>query len=168
MLDVKTPLSKVQRTSRRLNQKTSFFVPGNWGYVSGGLLNAFVTGITAAQPVMKLVMGNNTSNVYESNDVEVGSISTVEGVFRAAVDSNGYQVMNASTTPAAITYNPGDDLTVAWATTATGTTSLVYAAAADLGKLHPATTGDVVVARVESVDSTNSVLTFETVTPHVK
>ena len=168
MLDVKTPLSKVQRTSRRLNQKTNFFVPGNWGYVANGLLNQFTAGVTAAQPVVKLVMGNNTSSVYESNDTEVGSISTVEGVFRAAVDSNGYQVYDVQQTPAAISYTPGEDLTVAWATTSTWTTSLAYAAAADLGKLHPAATNDVVVARVESVDATNSILTFETVTPHIK
>jgi hypothetical protein len=43
-----------------------------------------------------------------------------------------------------------------------------FVLAADIGKLRPATSTEIVVARVENIDTTNNILTFEAVSPHVK
>ena len=174
MFDVKTPLSKIHRASRRI--PSGFVaVPGVWAYVdNNGQLNNIPTTATATtqQPkVLKPVLGNASANIYESQDIKVGSIATLETTFRAAVDGNGYQkvVGNGGTSISNVTnYPQGADLSVGYLTTATATTDLAFSALADLGKLKPAQTGEVVVARVEGLDATNGILTFETVTPHVK
>ena len=168
MLNVLTPLSKVHRASRRVDKDTFIAAPGLWAYInsSGVLANIASTSTNQTQPqVLKIVLGNASSNQYESNDIEVGSISTVEGYFRASADTNGYQKL-ASDGTSSLTYAQGAALTPAYLVTGTGDSSVTYAAAADIGKLRPAATGDVVVARVENIDSTNNVLTFETVTPY--
>lgn len=173
MLDVKTPLSKLHRPARRINDVSTFTaVPGAWAYLeSDKLYNIPTTSTNQAQKkVLKIIMGNASTSQYESNDIEVGRIATIEGVFRAQVDSNGYQVtMGGASATTAITYDQGDELTVAYLiTSATATTATSYSKAADIGKLRKATTGEVVVARVEAHDATSSYLTFETVTPYPK
>lgn len=173
MLDVKTPLSKIHRTTRRI--ATGFAaVPGSWAYIAstGVLTNVVSTSTNQTQPkVLKCVMGNASTNTYESNDIAVGSIATLETVFRAAVDSNGYATAAAAGTSLnnATYYPQGQELTVAYLVTSTATgAGLQFSATADIGKLRPVVTnGEVVVARVEGIDATNSVLTFETVTPYL-
>jgi hypothetical protein len=170
MLDVKTPLSKIHRTSRRVNKDTFLASPGLWAYVTTGnvLANIASTSTNQAQPkVLKIVMGNASSNQYESNDIEVGSISTLEGVFRATVDGSGYQVTDSSSTAfTASDYLQGTELTVAYKVTTVATSTYAFALAADIGKLRPALSGELVVARVENIDTTLNQLTFETVTPY--
>ena len=176
MFDVKTPLSKIHRASRRIASPTTFVaVPGVWGYIdNSGNINNIPTTATATtqQPqVLKPVLGNASANIYESQDIKVGSVATLETTFRAAVDGNGYQkvVGNGGTTINNLTnYPQGADLSVGYITTATATTDKTYSLLADLGKLKPAQTGEVVVARVEQLDATNGILYFETVTPHTK
>lgn len=177
MFDVKTPLSKLHRATRKIS--TGFTAaPGSWAYVdNSGVLNNIPTTATATsqQPAaLKPVLGNASANTYESNDIKVGSIATIESPFRATVDGVGYEKSNAGGTSINNTtnYPQGADLSVAFLTTsstgATTATNLIYSAIADLGKLKPAQTGEIVVARVESLDATAGYLTFETVTPHVK
>ena len=159
MLDVKTPLSKVHRAVRRINDLSTFAAkPGSWGSINtAGCIVKIAA--TATQPkVLKLIMGNASTNIYESNDVKVGSISTLEGYVRAAVDTDGYVQSNSTGT--ALTYDQGADLTVSYTSAAISTL--------DLGKLMPATINDVVVGRVENVDTVLAQLTFETVSPHIK
>jgi len=170
MLDVKTPLSKVHRATRRI-ATTFTAVPGVWAYVTTGNVLANISATSTKPQVLKIVLGNASSSQYESNDVAVGSISTLEGVFRAAVDTNGYQRFGSNgATDISALYTQGAELTVAYTTATDGTTE-VSAAAADLGKLRPVgteSTGVIVVARVENIDTINNVLTFETVTPYPK
>jgi len=174
MLDVKTPFSKLHRISRSVDASAFVAAPGLWAYLSSGTLTNVVT--TATQPkVLRMVLGNASSNAYESHDIEVGRCATLEHVFRATVDSDGYQATIGGTGTQAITaisYVEGDELTIAHLTTsATANTAYTYAKAADLGKLRPLTTatfdnGKIVVARVESYDATAGRLTFNTVTPY--
>ena len=177
MLDVFTPLSKLHRPARRVNDVSTFTAnPGVWAYLaSDKLYNITSTSTNQAQPqVLKPILGYASTSQYESNDIQVGRIATLEGVFRAQVDSNGYQVLVGGTGTEATTsldYTVGGNLTVAYkVTSATAVTSqnFAFAQAADIGKLRPAVTGDVVVARLEAIDTTNSLLTFETVTPHIQ
>jgi len=165
MLDVKTPLSKVHRASRRI-AATFTAVPGIWGYISTGVINNIANNSTnQTQPkVLKMILGNASTSIYESNDIEVGSISIVEGVFRATVDGNGYQVLDSSAT--ALVYAAGDPLTPAYKITSTPANTCAFADTADIGKLRLALAGEIVVARVEVCDTVNSQLTFETVTPY--
>ena len=174
MLSVKTPLSKLHRATRRLDPSTFVAAPGLWAYVDsadGKIKNIASTSTNQSQKtVLKIVLGNASTNQYESNDIEVGSIATLEGIFRAQVDSNGFQVLIGGTgtqATTAVTYAEGDELTVAYkVTSATANTSYAFAQAADIGKLRPVVTnGEIVVARVEAFDSTNNLLTFETVGP---
>lgn len=167
MLDIKTPLSKVHRATRRI---ADGFVaaPGLWAYVTTGNVLTNITATSTRPQVLKMVLGNASSSPYESNDIAVGSISTVEGVFRASVGASGYQKVGSDgVSSITALYTQGADLSVAY-TTATNGTNAASALTVDLGKLKPALTGDVVVARVENIDNTNNVLTFESVTPHLK
>jgi len=173
MLDVKTPLSKIHRASRHVDQDTFAAVPGSWAYYDGSadeLKNIATDSTNQDQPpVLKIIMGNASTNIYESHDIEVGSISTLEGILRASVDSEGFQVyMGGVSATTAVDYAQGDELTVAYLiTSATATTGASFSKPEDIGKLRPvATNGETVVARVESYDSTAGVLTFETVSPY--
>ena len=173
MFDVKTPLSKLHRATRRITVGSFVAVPGVWAAVnaSGNLINIATNLTSGAQPkVLKPVLGNASTNVYESNDIKVGSIATIESPFRASVDGVGYQKVDAqsSTINNVTNYPQGADLSVAFRLAPSTEAGATYCLAADLGKLRPAFTGDVVVARVESLDATNGILTYETVTPHIK
>jgi len=90
MLEIQTPLSKVERVSRALLNDTFVAAPGLWGKIDsdGKIANIAATNISL---VVKLVIGNASSNVYESHDVEVGRITTMEshGV-RVKVDTEGF------------------------------------------------------------------------------
>ena len=169
-LEIKTPLSKVHRAVRHIST-TFTAAPGLWAYVSTGNVLTNISATSTQPKVLKMVLGNASSSDYESNDVEVGSISTVEGVFRAAVGSNGYQMLGSDgTSSLSALYTQGAELTVAYTTATDGTTE-TNAAATDLGKLRPVgteSTGAIVVARVENIDTVNNILTFETVTPYPK
>jgi len=171
MFDVKTPLSKIHRATRRI-PSTFLAVPGIWAAVgtNGSLYNIPTTCTAGGQPqVLKPVLGNASSSVYESNDIKVGSIATLETPFRASVDGAGYAKVRSDGTAYGAALAQGADLSVAFVVTnATGTSNLTYSLLADLGKLKPACTDEVVVARVESCDVVNGILTFETVTPHIK
>jgi hypothetical protein len=147
MLDILTPLSKLTRVSRSIHDMSTFVAkPGIWGNLtSDGSIDLVTTG---AQPLApKLVINSASDNIYESQDVEVGRIATLESPgARCKVDLEGY------------------DGTVAQANDL-----VVSATAGKEGKLvvlpvHGATT-HVIVARAEQVDMTNHWIIFETVSP---
>jgi hypothetical protein len=149
MLEILTPLNKVERVSRQIDPATFVAAPGIWAQVQtdGSLLNVLNT---VKALVNKLVIGSASSNVYESHDIEVGRITTMEshGV-RCKVDSAGYA--------GSITH--GDFL-------------IVSSDTANLGKLvnlAGATSTGVyeVVARAEEVNSTAGTLIFRTVSPYL-
>ena len=140
MLDVKTPLTKCHRVSRKIDTANFVGVPGIWVEIDSDGSAKNVTG--ASPTVAKLLIGNASSNVYESHDVEVGRISTLElpiGL-RAAVDSDGY----------AGTINQGGQLSV----DANG--KLVEATASATHKI---------VALCETIDTTAGIMTFTTASP---
>ncbi len=89
MLEILTPLKMVQRVSRQI---PADFVatPGIWAEVQA---NGSIDLLTADTPgaITKLVIGNASSSVYESHDVSVGRITTMEshGV-RILMDSEGF------------------------------------------------------------------------------
>jgi hypothetical protein len=147
MLEILTPLNKVERVSRQIDPATFVAAPGIWAQVQsdGSLLNVLNT---VKALVNKLVMGSASSNVYESHDIEVGRITTMEshGV-RCKVDSAGY----------AGTITHGDFL-------------LVSSDKASLGKLitleTAASTGVYeYVARCEEINNTAGTLIFRTISP---
>ena len=130
MLNILTPLTKVHRATRRIDADNFVAAPGLWAYInsSGVLTNIARTSTSQAQPaVLKIVLGNASTNQYESNDVEVGSISTVESFFRAAVDTNGYAKF-ASDGTSTMAYAQGADLSVGYRihTDATGTSAVGF------------------------------------------
>jgi hypothetical protein len=89
MLEILTPLQKLERVSRKIDAANFIAAPGVWAQVTadGSLLN-----VVTATPglVNKLVIGNASNNMYESHDVEVGRITTLESIgARCKVDSDG-------------------------------------------------------------------------------
>jgi hypothetical protein len=173
MLDVKTPLSKLHRVARKVDPSSFSASPGLWAYLDSGEAKNITA--TSTQPkVLRLVLGNASSSQYESHDVESGRIATLEHVFRASVDTDGFQetVAAGTTSLGTSVYTEGAELTIAYTTSTDGTNALTCDSD-DLGKLRPiidntSDNGMIVVARVESYDNTNGVLTFNTVTPYVK
>jgi hypothetical protein len=153
MLNILTPLAKLTRVSRKIDPATFVAAPGIWAAVaSDASIANQVNGVLSK--VNKLVISSASSSVYESNDVEVGRIATLESPgARCTVDSAGF-----AGTPAA-----GDDLAVAHYTLHLG--KLVTMTS--LATTYSGTTFTV-VARTEQYDSTAGTLTFETVSPHDK
>jgi hypothetical protein len=148
MLQILTPLSKGTRVSRKVDASTFVASPGIWGAIAS---DGSIANVVTATPALvnKMVISNASSNVYESHDITVGRITTLEtpGI-RCQVDTDGY---------------------VDSASVAVGADLVVSCDAGDEGKL--AVEADVangtyeVVARVEEFDATNNLLTFVTVSP---
>jgi hypothetical protein len=90
MLEILTPMNKIERVSRKITPASFTAEPGIWAPVQsdGSLAN-----VTTDTPelVNKLTITSASSNVYESHDVEVGRITCMEshGV-RIKVDSEGW------------------------------------------------------------------------------
>ena len=146
MLELLTPMSKLERVSRAIDPATFVAAPGIWGQVSadGSLINV-ATGVNAK--LNKLVIGSASTNVYESHDVEVGRIASMESVgVRVKVDTAGY-----TGTPA-----QGDFLVVSSATGKEG--KLIATGAAASGTYE-------IVARAEEVNSSAGFIIFRTVSP---
>lgn len=90
-LEILTPFSRCIRVSRSIDPATFVATPGKWAAVAAdGSLTAVVAGTPVK--VNKLVIGSSSSNIYESNDVEVGRITTLEGPHgvRVKIDSTMY------------------------------------------------------------------------------
>jgi hypothetical protein len=90
MLEILTPLSKLHRVSRSVDSSTFIAVPGMWGELQhDGMLINIVTNVPAK--INKLIINSSSNNAYESNDVEVGRVSTIEDIgVRCFVDNNGF------------------------------------------------------------------------------
>ena len=150
MLDILTHLNKTDRVSRSIDPSSFVAAPGIWAAVQsdGSIANCDAA---AVKTLHKLVIGNASSSVYESHDVEVGRIGTMESVgIRCKVDSEGY----------AGTVAQGDLLMVSYNTTGTST----------IGKLMSTTeigheTGSrEIVARAEEIGT--DYVVFKTVSPY--
>jgi len=146
MLEILTPLAKCIRVSRSVDPDTFVALPGQWAEVSsdGSLVN--VSG--APVLVNKIVISSKTDNKYESHDVEVGRITTLEGPYgvRFKVDSNGYT-----------------------GTVAVGDMLVVSNQTGEEGKLRrsaglPSATYEV-VARIEQVNGTEGWIICELISP---
>jgi len=90
MLELLTPMVKLERVTRSIDPATFVAAPGVWAQVQadGSLLNV-LAGVNAK--INKLVIGSASTNVYESHDVEVGRITTMESHgIRVKVDTAGY------------------------------------------------------------------------------
>lgn len=147
MLDILTPLSKLTRVSRSIGDVAAFtdVAPGIWGQIeSDGSINKVANASTLL--VFKLIINSASDNKYESQDVEVGRIATLESPgARCKVSSTGYT--------GAIT--AGADLIVSTVSTENGKLKAV-----------PATPGTyVVVARCEQVNAGEGWILFETISP---
>ena len=154
MLELLTPMNKLERVSRKITPASFVAEPGIWAPVQsdGSLAN-----VTTDTPelVNKLVITSASSNVYESHDVEVGRITCMETQgARVKVDSEG------------------------WYDSAIGNITvgdLLYVAASDgnEGKLasvssNPDTLSSgtyEVVGRVEEVNSTGGWIIYRTISP---
>jgi len=148
-LEILTPLSKGHRVSRKIDSANFTAVPGIWGYVdTNGTLNNFV--VNTPQLGSRMVISNASTNEYESHDIEVNRISTLESPgFRCKVDTDCYV----------------DSVNVA-----VGLPLVASVDTGNIGKLAVLAditkTGDYeIVARVEEFDATNNLLTFLTVSP---
>ena len=147
MLEILTPMNKVERVSRKVDSSTFVAAPGIWGAINstGNIINV-ATGVNSL--LNKLVLTSASSNVYESHDVSVGRITTMESHgIRIKVDSEGY----TATTPVV-----GDMLVIS---SATGTE----------GKLIPsdeAANGTYeIVARIEEVNAAGGWIIYRTISP---
>ena len=145
-LEILTPMNKVERVSRQITPSTFVAAPGVWAAVQsdGSLLNVAEN---AYPTISKLVIGSASANSYESHDVEVGRIATLESFgVRCKVDSTGFA-----------------------GTILQGAMLVVSSKAGELGKLisvdDAGTTHHAyeVVARCEEISTTH--LTFRTLSP---
>jgi len=149
MLEVLTPLSKVHRVSRQVDPDDFVAVPGIWAKLAS---DGSVENITTDAPALscKMVINSASDNKYESHDITIGRISTIEepGV-RCRVDTECYvDSVNVAV---------GKDLVVSCEDGSEGK----LAVEDDLVK-----TGNyAIVARVEEFDSVNDIMTFVTVSP---
>lgn len=148
MLEILTLMNKIERVSRRIDPDNFVAVPGIWAELD---TDGSIKNITTDTPgkMNKLVIGNASANIYESHDVSVGRITTVESFgVRCKVDSEGFSG----------TIVAGEDLIVS---TTSGTE----------GKLVGVTNeaeaaGDYeVVARVEEVNTTDGYIIYRTISP---
>jgi hypothetical protein len=153
MLDIRTPLSKDTRVSRKIYEFGTLAFVGNSGIWVGVNADGTVYNVTSTTPaVCKILISSASSNTYESNDVKVGRVTTLETTgCRFGVDSDGYATTIGSAGTGAI---PGAYLSVA-NSTSTG----------NAGKLKVATSGETVVAVCEGFDTAAKVLTFTTCSP---
>jgi len=146
MLEVLTPLTKVERVTRSIDPSNFVAVPGIWAALdSEGVLTNVVTGTESG--LRKLVISSSSASAYESHDVEVGRITTMESFgVRVKVDTEGYvhQV------------DQGDFLVVCAEDGYEG--KLVAVSQAAAGTYFR-------VAMVEEVDATNGTITYRTITP---
>lgn len=150
MLEILTLLNKVERVSRIIDPDNFLAVPGLWAEVQadGSLAN-----ITTDTPgvITKLVIGNASDNIYESHDVSVGRITTVESIgIRAKVDTEGFD---------GSTIAQGDLLVVSDKAGAEGKlVSIIEKPNTEAGNYE-------IVARAEEVDVTAGYIIFRTVSP---
>lgn len=138
MLDVKTPLIKCVRVSRKIDIVNFIGQAGVWIKVnSDGSASNITT--NSAPTVAKLCIGTHTDNAYESRDVDVGKITTMETIgARCDVDSIGFNGTN---------FPSGSYLTI-------------DVSAGNEGKLKIANSGDTIFAVTEGYNSETGVLTF--------
>lgn len=147
MLEILTPLNKLERVSRQIDPATFVAAPGIWAQVQadGSLLNVLNT---VKAKINKLVIGSASSNQYESHDVEVGRVATLESIgCRVKVSNTGY----------AGTIAQGDFL-------------LVSSDTASLGKLITLATASSTgvyeyVARAEEVNTADGYIIYRTISP---
>jgi hypothetical protein len=147
MLEILTPLNKLERVSRQVDPATFIAAPGIWAQVQddGSLLNVLNT---VKAKVNKLVIGSASNDKYESNDIEVGRIATLESIgARIKVDSAGF-----AGTPA-----QGDFLLVSSDTASLG--KLITLAAATSTGVYE------YVARAEEVNTAAGYLIYRTISP---
>ena len=148
MLEILTPLNKCERVSRQVDPVTFTAVPGVWAQVQsdGSLLNVLST-VNAL--INKLVIGSASSNVYESNDVEVGRITTLESIgVRCKVGTEGFTGFPTQ----------GDFMTVSSNLNTLG--KLISIGAAYDGTYE-------VVARCEEVNIAGGYIIFRTISPYI-
>ena len=149
MLELLTPMQKLERVSRQIDPTTFVAAPGIWAQVQsdGSLINVLNTVKSA---INKLVIGSASLDKYESNDVEVGRITTLETIgCRVKVDSAGY----------AGTVAQGDFLIVSSDTASLGKL-ITVATASSAGNYE-------VVARAEEVNTAAGYIVYRTVSPYL-
>ena len=147
MLELLTPMQKLERVSRQIDPATFVATPGIWAQVQsdGSLINVLNT---VKAKVNKLVIGSASANVYESHDVEVGRITTLESIgCRVKVGTEGY----------AGTIAQGDFLLVSSDTASLGKL-ITLATAVSLGVYE-------YVARAEEVNIASSYVIYRTISP---
>ena len=152
MLEILTPLVKLHRVSRSVNPDTFVAVPGIWGVlgIDGSLTNV-ATGVVTK--LNKLVVNSASNNKYESNDVEVGRVTTIEDIgVRVQVDSAGFTSGGGLV--------QGEALAVS---VKAGFEGLLFGVDENPNGEGP---GDYeIVARVEEIDATNGTIVYKTVAP---
>jgi len=148
MFEILTPMDKVERVSRAINPATFIAAPGIWAYLD---TDGSIKNITTASNnvINKLVIGSASASVYESHDVEVGRIATMESFGVRCKTDTGF--------------------TTAHGIPVVGDMLVVSSNVATLGKLIPlrlSTPGTYeIVARVEEYSSTLGYIIFRTLSP---
>ena len=150
MLDVLTLLNKVERVSRPIDQDNFVAAPGIWANVKtdGSLENVTADDVGK---IVKLVINSASSNVYESHDIEVGRITTVESFgVRCKVDLDGYLATNMAQGQLLVVSNLAGSLGKL----------MVSGSAAEAGAYQ-------IVAICEEYDSTAHTVIYKTLSPTV-
>jgi hypothetical protein len=149
MLDILSPLTKVTRVSRSIYDQTTFVaVPGVWGRLRpDGTIDLVRTHHDPTNP--KLIINSASANKYESEDIKVGRIATLESPgIRCKVDAVGFTGVIAQ----------ADDLVVCSDTGKEG----------KLIALPVVDGAYVVVARAEQINVSEGWIIFETVSPRTE
>ena len=157
MLELLTPMNKLERVSRSIDAATFVAAPGIWAQVQadGSLLNA-LNNVRAK--VNKLVIGSASTDKYESHDVEVGRITTLETLgCRVKTDTAGF----GTTIDGSLA--SGDLLLVSSKTETLGKLLVTSTSTANCGGA-----GDYeVVARLEEVSVTGGYVVYRTISPYL-
>ena len=149
MMELLTPMNKSERVSRKVDPDTFIAEPGIWGATQTDGSIDLITD-NASTVVNKLVMTSNSSSPYESQDVEVGRITTMESIgMRVKVDSAGFAL-----TPAL-----GDFLMVS-------STPAYKGKLVSIGDEVEVTGNREVVARCEESNMTEGWIIYRTISPY--
>ena len=147
LFDVLTPLSKTHRITRRVDIDNFIIFPGMWAELKD---DGWLYNITTDTPglVNLLVIGDASASLYETHDVKVKRVTTVE-IPGVRCRANGATVHM-------------DDMAI-------GSELVVSTDAGEEGKLAVTTqvqSGDyVVVGEVLTFDSVNEIITYQLVSP---
>jgi len=109
LFEVLTQMATVHRVTRKVDPGNFILVPGRWADFVNGVIQNVTTHTPAV--ITKLVVSNASTSLYESHDIKVNRVTTLEE-FNVRCRANGITcVMTGLTTgaPLVVSTEPGDE-----------------------------------------------------------